>query len=65
MVDLFIDEVSLVEIQSRNGQQVMAFKNKDKDEALYIPISNEELLNIYNRVRIRCETLELIPTRKG
>lgn len=63
MVDLFVDEVSLVEIQTRNGAQVLVFKNADKDESLYIPITNDELLNIYNRCRIRCETLELI-TRK-
>lgn len=60
MVDLFLDELTLTEIQVINNEQVLVFKNKEKDESLHIPVADKELLNIFTRVRIRCETLELI-----
>lgn len=61
MIDLYIDEVSLVKIAQKQESQILFFKNEEKDEAVSIPVSNEELLNIYHRVKIRCEILELIP----
>lgn len=61
MIDLYLDEMSLVRVEQKHGAQVLLFKNDAKDEALSIPVSNDELLNIYQRVKIRCETLELIP----
>lgn len=61
MVDLYIDDISLVRVEPKHGSQVLIFKNEAKDETLSIPVSSEELLNIYHRVKIRCETLELIP----
>ncbi len=60
MIDLYIDDVSLTEIQDKYNRPILVFKNKKKDEAVYIPISNEELLNILSRVKMRCETLDLI-----
>lgn len=60
VVDLYVDDVSLKKIESRHGSQVLIFQHNEKDETLSVPVSNEELLNIYQWVKIRCETLELI-----
>ncbi len=60
MVDLYIDDVSLNEIRVVGNKQELVFVNDKKDESLHIPVSNEELLNILNRVKMRCETLNLI-----
>lgn len=59
MVDLYIDDVSLNEIRVASNEQELLFSNS-KDESVHIPVSNEELLNILNRVKMRCETLDLI-----
>lgn len=59
MVDLYIDDVSLNEIRVASNEQELLFSNS-KDESIHIPVNNEELLNILNRVRMRCETLDLI-----
>ena len=60
MIDLYVDDVSLKKIEQKCGSQVLVFTNEEKDEAVRIPVSDEELLNMYNRLRRRCETLELI-----
>ena len=60
MIDLYVDDVSLERVYQKNESQILYFKNAAKDETVSIPVSNEELLNIYHRVKIRCETLELI-----
>lgn len=60
MIDLYVDDVTLKKIEQKHGSQVLVFANEVKDEAVRIPLSEEELLNIYHRVRRRCETLELI-----
>lgn len=62
MVDLYIDDVSLTEIQTKGNEQILMFRNKEKDKTVAIPVSNTELLNIFQRVKMRCETLNLIPT---
>lgn len=59
MVDLYIDDVSLKEVRVVGNEQELLFSNS-KDESVHIPVSNEELLNILDRVRMRCETLDLI-----
>ena len=59
MVDLYIDDVSLNEIRVVGNEQEVLFSNS-KDESVHIPVNNEELLNILNCVRMRCETLDLI-----
>jgi len=59
---LYIDDVSLTEIQTKGNEQILMFRNKEKDETVAIPVSNTELLNIFQRVKMRCETLNLIPT---
>ena len=60
MIDLYVDDVSLKKIEQKCGSQVLVFTNEAKDEAVRIPVSDEELLNMYHRLRRRCETLELI-----
>lgn len=60
MIDLYVDDVSLTEIQDKHDQHILVFKNKDKDESVHIPVTDQELINILNRTRMRCETLELI-----
>jgi len=62
MIDLYADDVSLVDIQQKD-KQVLKFVNKKKDETVFIPVTDEELVNIYNRVKMRCETMKLIPIR--
>jgi hypothetical protein len=59
MIDLYADDMTLTEIQ-RKDKEVLVFNNKEKDESVMFPVSDEELLNIYHRVRMRCETLDLI-----
>ena len=61
-MDSDIDDVSLTEIQTKGNEQILMFRNKEKDETVAIPVSNTELLNIFQRVKMRCETLNLIPT---
>ena len=60
MVDLYVDDASLVKIDQKHGTQILVFKNEAKDETVSIPVSNGELLKIFQQVKIRCETLELI-----
>ena len=60
MVDLYVDDITLSDIQ-RKDKEILVFTNKEKDESIRIPVSNEELVNIFHRVRMRCETLNLIP----
>ena len=60
MIDLYIDDVTLKNIEQKHRSQILVFANEAKDEAVRIPVSEEELLNIYHRVRRRCETIELI-----
>lgn len=59
MIDLYVDDVSLVKIQEKDNQQILIFSNSGKDESISIPVTNDELLNIYQKVRMRCETLGL------
>ena len=63
MIDLYVDDITLTDIQ-RKDKEVLVFRNKEKDESLMIPVTNEELVNICNRVRMRCETLGLVRPEK-
>jgi len=60
MIDIYVDEVSLKEIQQKD-KQILKFVNVDKDESVMLVVTNSELVNIYNRIKMRCETLNLIP----
>lgn len=61
MIDLYSDNVSLSKIQEKHNEQVLIFCNKEKDETVVLNVSNTELLNIFLKVKMRCETLNLIP----
>ena len=63
MIDIFIDDMTLTDIQ-RKDKEILVFRNKDKQESLIFPVSNEELLNIYQRVKMRCETLDLVKVER-
>lgn len=58
MVDIFVDEVSLDRIQIKGDTQQLVFVNKAKDEAVFIPVSEQELQNIFDKVKIRLDILK-------
>lgn len=60
MVDIYVDDICLKEILQQD-KQVLKFINKDKDESIIIAVTDSELVNMYNRIKMRCETLNLIP----
>ena len=60
MVDLYLDEMTLDSIQTvKPDENVLIFKNKEKDERLSIALTGDELINTYRRIRMRLETLGL------
>lgn len=61
MIDLYSDNVSLSKIQEKHNEQVLIFRNNEKDETIALNVSNAELLNIFLKVKMRCEALNLMP----
>lgn len=59
MIDIYVDDMKLQEIEEKYGQYVLMFKNA-KDESLQIAVDEEELKNIQGRVTRRCEVRGLI-----
>lgn len=61
MIDFYGDDLTLEMIQTKGGTQVMVFRNRtgDCDETVSIGVDGKELLNIYEKVRMRCETIGL------
>ena len=57
MVDIFIDDVSLERIQIKGDTMQLVFVNKEKDESLLIPVTEQELQNIFDKVKIRLDIL--------
>lgn len=57
MVDVFIDDVSLERIQIKGETMQLVFVNKEKDESLFIPVTEQELQNIFDKVKIRLDFL--------
>lgn len=57
MVDIFVDDVSLDRIQIKGETQQLVFVNKGKDESIFIPVSEQELQNIFDKVKIRLDIL--------
>ena len=57
MVDVFIDDVSLERIQIKGDTMQLVFVNKEKDESLFIPVTEQELQNIFDKVKIRLDIL--------
>jgi len=60
MIDIYVDDVRLKEIQYKE-KQVLKFVNAEKDESVMMVVTNDELVNMYDRIKMRCETLNLIP----
>lgn len=60
MIDIYVDDACLKEIQQKD-KQVLKFVNAEKDESVMMVVTNDELVNMYNRIKTRCETLNLIP----
>lgn len=60
MIDIYVDDVCLKEIQYKE-KQVLKFVNAEKDESVMMVVTNDELVNMYDRIKMRCETLNLIP----
>ena len=60
MIDIYVDDVCLKEIQQKD-KQVLRFVNTEKNESVMLVVTNRELVNMYNRIKMRCETLKLIP----
>lgn len=57
MVDIYIDDVTLDRIQIKGETQQLVFVNQEKDEQLFIPVTEQELKNIFHRVKIRLDIL--------
>ena len=57
MVDVFIDDVSLERIQIKGETMQLVFVNKEKDESLFVPVTEQELQNIFDKVKIRLDIL--------
>ena len=60
MIEIYVDDVRLKEIQYKE-KQVLKFVNAEKDESVMMVVTNDELVNMYDRIKMRCETLNLIP----
>lgn len=58
MVDIFVDEVTLDRIQIKGDTQQLVFVNKGKDETVFVPVSEQELQNIFDKVRILLDILK-------
>lgn len=58
MVDIFVDDVTLDRIQIKGDTQQLVFVNRDKDETVFIPVSEKELQNIFDKVKIRLDILK-------
>lgn len=58
MVDIYFDELRMERIKSdsQNGH-VLIFKNTDKDETLSLLANEDELKNIYHKIRRYLESL--------
>lgn len=61
MVDLYADDVTLTDIKTKQSEQILFFGNKEKDETIALNVSDSELFNIFLKVKMRCEALNLIP----
>lgn len=58
MVDIYIDDVTLDRIQIKGDTQQLVFVNKEKDETVFIPVTEKELQNIFDKVKIRLDILK-------
>lgn len=60
MIDIFLDELTFEHIKSiSKNENVLIFRNRDKDESLSLAVDGQGLIDIYRKVRMRLETLGL------
>lgn len=64
MIDVYMDELHLTDIKTNSDstgrRHVLRFRNKEKDESVSIPMTDDDLINIFLASKHRCETLDLI-----
>lgn len=63
MIDIYVDDVQCVEIISIKEGYRIDFKN-DKEERLILVLSEENFVDLFGRIKRRCETQNLIEIRR-
>ena len=63
MVDIYIDDVNVKPIISIPEGFRLDFESKSKDELLHLILNKEEFVNLYYKLKNRCETMGLVPIR--
>lgn len=63
MVDIYIDDFSIKSIDTIQEGFKLNFELKSKDEFLHLVLNKEELINLYHRIKNRCETMGIVPIR--
>ena len=60
MIDIYIDDVECTEIHNIKEGYRIDLKNS-KDEGLCLVLNEDSFVDLYNRMKRRCETQNLIP----
>ena len=58
MIDVYMDDMRLTDIQSKDKHDLRFVD--ENEAALHLVLTSAELLNLLDRVRQRCETRDLI-----
>ena len=62
MIDIFIDGVNCESINTVKEGYRINFKN-DRQESLELVLSEENFVDLYYRIKRRCETQGIVPIR--
>lgn len=60
MIDIFVDDVKCESINTIKEGYVIHFK-EGKEKEVTIVLTEENFVDLYGRIRRRCETHDLIP----
>ena len=60
MIDIYVDDVKCESIKTIKEGYVIYFK-KGKNEQFTVVLSEENFVDLYGRIKRRCETQGLIP----
>ena len=60
MIDIFIDDVKCESINTIKEGYVLHFK-EEKEKEISIVLTEENFVDLYGRIKRRCETQSLIP----
>ena len=60
MIDIFMDDIKCESINSVKDGYRINLKN-DKQESLILVLSEENFIDLYGRIKRRCETQGLVP----